>query len=158
MRISPLGRLSALSALAAFAVLGTACSDLGIGRRCPSPNKVTATQISTPALDCISRLCFLKADAQNNLQRSVCTAHCTTDADCANGLIPGANDQNSVGLCTSKFVCAVATTVDTYKCQTLCICQDDLVKGFNSDPTNSTACCPQSCDTAALCPANLPKC
>ena len=96
MTTSPLGRSTVFAALAAIAVVATGCSDVGIGRKCLAPNKVMATQISSPALECMSRLCFLKADATGNPQRSVCTAHCTTDDDLENPQTPALSAQNTV--------------------------------------------------------------
>jgi hypothetical protein len=142
-------RLTILGVLAIAASLSAAgCSDLGVGRKCIPSSTVSGRQISAPALDCMSRLCYLSADNSMppNVKSQYCTARCTTDDDCKGGLIG-----TDTGLCQSKFVCAVATQVDVmtsaqhFACQTLCLCQDDLVKGDNADTSTGAPCWPTSC-------------
>ena len=126
--------------LAAVALLpGAGCTDLGVGRKCLAPGDVQQVQISAPALECMSRLCYLKADNSTPpvLQRSVCTARCTTDEDCKGALVG-----QDTGLCGSSFVCAVASSVNlgtkeqNFACQAICICKDDLEPGKNKDSTS----------------------
>ena len=101
-----------------------------LGYRCEAPIGRSSVALTAPALECLSRLCYLKTDANNQVVRSLCTEHCVTDEDCAHGLIPGANDPGSVGLCTSKFLCVPVgpgqATTSTGQSQSVCTCQDDL--------------------------------
>ena len=156
MRYSPQGLVGALVALAAV-LPSTGCTDLGVGRKCLPPGDVAQVQISAPALECMSRLCYLKADDKGTLQRSVCTARCVTDDDCK-----GALTGQDTGLCGSSFVCAVASSVNlgskeqNFACQGICICKDDLEKGKNADSSSGNPCCPQGCE--GKCPASLPRC
>lgn len=148
---------------AVCASLSVGCSDLGVGRKCLTSGVVQGTQIASPALECMSKLCLLQAAPQpTDKPRSTCTARCNSDADCAGANLGNASD----GLCGSKFVCAVATTVDLdtkatehFACQTICICKDDLNAGgfTNASSDKSQACCPTACSNAGACPSNLPK-
>jgi hypothetical protein len=152
-------RLSLLAGLLAIATLssGTGCTDLGVGRRCLFTGEVKGTQITTPALECMSKICYLKGDDMDALRpiRSVCSARCTSDSDCGGGLLG-----SDKGLCNSSFVCAVAQVVPTgtvpdFACQALCICKDDL-DSQNMDSTSHVPCCPTAC--RGKCPANLANC
>lgn len=153
MRFKPLSRgLLGAVLLAGATVFTSACTDLGVGRKCLPPGDVSAVQISTPALECMSRLCYLQGDENGTVTRSVCTARCTTDEDCKDGLVG-----NEPGLCGSSFVCGVATSVggaeNNLSCEGICICKDDLKF---KDSTSGNACCPTGCE--GKCPASLPKC
>ena len=158
MTSSRMGLMGTLLALAAV-LPAAGCTDLGVGRKCLPPGDVSAVQISAPALECMSRLCYLKGDEGGELVRSVCTAYCTTDDDCR-----GALTGQESGLCNAGdgFVCAVASTVNVgtgnqnFACAAMCICKADLVKGQNANSTDGTPCCPQDC--AGKCPPSLPRC
>src|SRR5437870_3837839 len=110
-----------LAGVAAAMAVGMAagCNDLGVGKRCLSPTDagISGTQISSPSLECMSRLCLLQGKDPTghgpDPPRTTCTAKCTTDDDCAGAVIGNPNSPNAAqsGQCFSKFVCAVATTV-----------------------------------------------
>ena len=135
-----------LSLFAALAVTSAACSDQGIGRKCVNPTDagISGVQIVSPALECQSRLCFLNESPA----RTICTATCDTDEDCESGVTSKAGGD---GLCPSKFVCAVATVAGPFCCKKICLCQDDLMKGYNADdtgaPTTPSSCKPNSGST-----------
>lgn len=137
--------------VAAFTALGMAagCNDLGVGKRCLNPTDagVHGTQISSPSLECMSRLCLLQEET--GVARSVCTARCNNNDDCANAVVGDPNSASAMmsGQCLSSFVCAVATSVGPFACQQVCICKDDLNPGgqtFNGDPDGGVV-CPMSC-------------
>src|SRR6476646_10455728 len=111
------GRMKAflLCALVAI-VVGAgffACNPNSIGRPCVNPTGVAplGTQVSSPALECPSRLCLIHpvtdqtGMASNMNARSTCTAGCEQDSDC---------DAETQALCQDakgvqhNYVCAVA--------------------------------------------------
>jgi hypothetical protein len=110
------------------------CTDRGIGRPCIffagdlGIPQGSATLLSSPALECPSRLCEIQID-NGMLARTTCTDQCTTDDDCSQATIGSGGDR----LCGSKFVCAVAVVTGGFKCKKVCVCHDDLVCGVNSD-------------------------
>src|SRR5262247_3951039 len=111
--ISPTARRFALAALAllAFAV-GGACEDHHIGRLCdpgvPSNGGMsgggTVATISSPALECPSRICLLPAGDTGNPTGTgaLCTAGCENNDDCE-GETGSAGETK--GQCESGFVC-----------------------------------------------------
>ncbi len=110
-----------------------ACNPNSIGRPCvnPSGSLPLGTQISSPALECPSRLCLIEpaSISTGNIGSSVdggstntCTAFCSSNDDCA----PETTSQ-----CKAGFACAVATTVGDFCCRKICICKADLQTGFN---------------------------
>jgi hypothetical protein len=119
--------------LAGFAsVAFLACNPNSIGRPCVNPqgSDVRGTQISSPALECPSRLCLIQppnetstADGGAQVARATCTAFCNTNDDCA---------PENRGQC-SDFVCAVVKTVGDFCCQKVCVCRGDLVPNQNVD-------------------------
>ncbi len=134
-------------------LLAAGCSNNGIGQKCldtAGDGGLSGTAISSPALECPTRLCLLFGEGQQ-VTRQTCTAPCTTDDDCANATIgaKGATD----GTCGSRFRCAVAaiTGGDAIKCKTFCICQDDLKCGFNADGNNNPI-TPAGCPNASPTP------
>ena len=123
--------------------LVTGCTDLGVGRKCVNPVDagVTGVQLSSPALECPSRLCLLNQGQNGAPDRSVCTATCATVDDCV-GAVQG---DAMKGLCgTEGFVCAVATVAGPFCCKKICICKSDLIMGVNQD-TNGAVMVPPSC-------------
>src|SRR5262249_51171133 len=127
--------LFACVGLGCIAALGFfACNPNSIGRPCVNPENfaVKGTQVSSPALECPSRLCLIQPSAVNTGQtgiadggfRATCTASCNTNDDCK----PETTDY-----CKAGFACAVATEVDTFCCRKVCVCRDDLVEGKNVD-------------------------
>lgn len=127
-----------------------ACNPNSIGRPCVNPGgqAVQGTQVSSPALECPSRLCLLQppnASSGNIGQgtdggafRATCTATCNHDSDC---------DAETKQYCKEGFVCAVATQAGPFCCRKICICRGDLVQGVNVDPDGGTF-TPFSCDPA----------
>jgi hypothetical protein len=116
-----------------------ACNPNSIGRSCVNPGgqTVRGVQISSPALECPSRLCLIEpaGAASGNVTggddggfRSTCTAFCDHDNDC---------DPETTASCKSGFVCAVATVVGPFCCRKLCICKDDL-SSTNAGPDGGT--------------------
>lgn len=123
----------ALSALVCLA----GCEDKGIGLKCINPTNTppmpNVTQLSSPALECHTRICEITADGNatnNNSARTVCTDLCQTDDDCKNAVVAA---DDSGGQCATSFRCAIATVSGDYKCKSICICKDDLVCGVNVD-------------------------
>jgi hypothetical protein len=130
-----------------------ACNPNSIGRPCVNPGgqTVAGVQISSPALECPSRLCLIEpaGASSGNVTgsddggfRATCTATCDHDNDC---------DAETKARCPSGFVCAVATQVGPFCCKKVCICKDDL-SSSNSDPDGGT-----KIPTACM-PGNNPNC
>jgi len=116
-----------------------ACNPNSIGRPCVNPlgSDVRGTQVSSPALECPSRLCLITPPTgMATAARATCTASCESDGDCD----PENRDQ------CSHFVCAVAATAGPFCCRKVCICRDDLRAGENQDPVDGGAMLPVSCD------------
>jgi hypothetical protein len=125
-----------------------ACNPNSIGRPCVNPGgqAVLGTQISSPALECPSRLCLLQPPNASTGQtgqgsdggtfRATCTATCNNDGDC---------DAETKEFCKAGFNCAVATQAGPFCCKKVCICKTDLVEGVNVDPDGGTI-IPFSCD------------
>jgi len=120
-----------------------ACNPNSIGRPCVNPGgqAVLGTQVSSPALECPSRLCLLQPPNASTGQtgqtqgsdggtfRATCTAECQHDNDC---------DAETKMYCKEGFACAVATQAGPFCCKKLCMCKDFIPK--EGLPT------PASCD------------
>jgi hypothetical protein len=132
-----------------------ACNPNSIGRACVNPTNAAplGTQVSSPALECPSRLCLIQppnassgasTDADGGtIARSTCTAECETNDDCDAETRAQCHDANGK---TYNYVCAVATQVDPrFCCKKLCICPLDLVDGVNKAPDGGII-TPYSCD------------
>jgi hypothetical protein len=108
----------------------------------PSGQAVLGPQVSSPALECPSRICLLQptggTGGDGGAGRATCTASCENDGDC---------DPETRALCKAGFVCAVASQTGPYCCKKLCVCRDDLQAGVNGDgkPDGGTM-IPFSCD------------
>jgi hypothetical protein len=127
-----------------------ACNPNSIGRPCVNPanSAPLGTQVSSPALECPSRLCLLQppnasSGVSGNIDggaRATCTATCDNNDDC---------DPETKAFCSSGFVCAVAVQAGAFCCRKMCICKDDLVEGVNKT-TNAmgqiSVITPASCD------------
>jgi hypothetical protein len=125
-----------------------------VGRLCdlgsptPGPNEVI---VASPSLDCVTRAClkvpFGNPDPPKDTMyptgpSGLCTAECTTDADC---------ERVPESPCQSGFACGVAITAPSpYCCKKVCICRDyilvpptgQLAPKPECDPTNAdNACC-----------------
>ena len=130
--ISPTARSFALLALAlAMFGLGGACEDKHIGRTCElgtMPMGGTSGSIATvssPALECPSRICLLPGAETGNTQMTgpLCTATCESNEDCEDGETGPKNDPNDAH-CENGFVCMWPTTVGNFACQRFCVCRD----------------------------------
>jgi hypothetical protein len=136
--------LFACAVIAAVVGLGVyGCNPNSIGRPCVNPagSAPLGTQVSSPALECPSRLCLLQPlnagnDAGTQGARATCTASCDTNDDC---------DPETTSQCHSGFVCAVAVQAGNFCCRKLCICREDLVQGVNVNVDGGVI-TPFSCD------------
>ena len=127
-----------------------ACNPNSIGRPCVNAagSVPAGTQVSSPALECPSRLCLIQPPSTSTgapdggLARSTCTAECENNDDC---------EAETKALCKtadgkpSRFVCAVAVQAGPFCCRKLCICKEDLVAGVNMDVDGGVM-TPFSCD------------
>ena len=125
-----------------------ACNPNSIGRPCVNPqgSDVRGTQISSPALECPSRLCLIQpisssggavADGGTAIPRATCTATCDSNSDC--------DSPENTSQC-KHFVCAVAATAGPFCCRKMCICKDDLQPSVNEDPVDGGVILPHVCD------------
>ena len=107
-----------------------------------------AVSVISPAPECASRVCLLPtADSLPIGTGALCTTSCTTNADCAGGLLRVANDPNDPH-CKGGFVCATPTTVGDFCCQRMCACRDYVAEpagGFQTPP----ACVPGAATACA---------
>jgi hypothetical protein len=105
----------------ALAHIGRPC-ELGIS---DLPRDGTAS-VASPASECPTDLCLypmLEKDADTG---PLCTATCSSDADCAPGeLAPNLSTPSA--LCKHGFVCNVQMTTGPYCCQKMCVCSDFVV-------------------------------
>jgi hypothetical protein len=142
----------AVGAAAAFLLVGlTGCPKGDVGRPCvpasgnPIDPNFRQTLVSSPALECQSRLCLVQTYGPNIGPSATCTEQCTSDAQCQ-------SDTETTAQCPSGFVCAVATLEGSFKCRSLCVCRSDLECGLNGDADGGVI-TPASCPGASLPPA-----
>src|SRR5262245_37249098 len=85
----------------------------------------TISVVSSPALDCPSRICLLPAGDTGNPQGTgaLCTISCRSNTDCVSGQL-GPSQNPSDTHCENGFVCMVPMTVGPFACQKLCVCRD----------------------------------
>lgn len=146
-------RALALCALVA-GVVGVgffACNPNSIGRPCVNPlgSTVAGTQVSSPALECPSRLCLIQppnassgsSDATDGGPRATCTATCGDNGDCS---------PETTAYCNNGFVCAVAVDTGPFCCRKICICRDDLIPNFNQDPIDGGTIIPTACTPSGM--------
>jgi hypothetical protein len=133
--------LVALSALALG--LGGGCEDKHIGRPC-NTNVADAgisggrvAILTSPSLECPSRICLQAAPAGNGetgdeqtAEGAMCTAGCSTDDDCS--------DSDPGTLCKKDFICTWPTTTGSFCCQKMCVCHDFVVVPQNGIPEPQT--------------------
>ncbi len=105
--------------------LGGACENKHVGRTCELGVAADGgdTTITSPALQCPSRICILpqaEKDPQGTLP--LCTASCSGDGDC-DGETADKSDPND-HRCRSGFTCMWPTTVGPFCCQKMCVCRD----------------------------------
>jgi hypothetical protein len=125
-----------------------ACNPNAIGRPCVNPqgSAVRGTQITSPALECPSRLCLIQppnassgSTDTDGGSRATCSALCGSDDDCS---------AETTQFCKAGFVCAVATITGKYCCRKMCVCRDDLVAGVNQDAVDGGTQLPAACRDA----------
>jgi len=134
--ISPAARGLLLFALATLS-LGGACEDKHVGRICElgtnSPDGGSSggstAIISSPALECPSRICILPAGDTGNVANTgpLCTAGCSSNDDCSDGET-GPKGNPTDRHCEQGFVCMWPTTVGDFACQKFCVCRDFVVE------------------------------
>jgi len=127
---------SLCSLVGGFAMFVAGCADNQIGRICNNPSAPVKNGVTfvNPAPDCPSRLCMITPPVpavtgnHKSNELSVCTAECQSDDDC--------NSQFTDTNRCPKFVCAVPSVVpgeENFCCKKLCMCESDLLAGFNKD-------------------------
>lgn len=138
--------------------IAAGCADNQIGRPCNSLGRSPASGVSfvNPAPDCPTRLCMVTPPPPTGTTSarpatdtlSMCTNTCATDTDCET-----AGDFTAADRC-KKYVCAVPSVVpgaENFCCQKLCVCQDDLIAGFNKDdPRGTLPKLPRDADNVAI--------
>jgi hypothetical protein len=101
------------------------CEDKHIGRPCSLGIQADGgdTTITSPALQCPSRICILpQADKEPMGTLPLCTATCSSNSDCDG---EGADKSNpSDHRCRTGFTCTWPTTVGPFCCQKMCVCRD----------------------------------
>ena len=107
-----------------LATFGATC-DVGAGVT-GGPGGVTMISVA-PA--CASRTCLLPPPEQAASLNTgaLCTSSCSTNADCANGMVGSRNDPSD-RRCKNGFVCMVPTTVGDFCCEQMCVCRDFVVE------------------------------
>ena len=120
--------------------MGGGCTDNHVGRPCEvgtMPLGGSSGQIavlSSPALECPSRICLLpgaEKDPHSGAQTAAgvsgtgptCTAECEENADCEDGEKANAGDPADKR-CRGGFVCGYPTAVGAFACKKLCVCTD----------------------------------
>ena len=139
---SPTARgLALLGLTLAVLTLGGPCEDKHVGRICElgtPPGDMGVAIISSPALECPSRICLLPASDTGNPGNTgpLCTATCESNDDCSDGETgPKGNPDDHH--CENGFVCMWPTTVGDFACQRLCVCRDFVSEppgGFRKPP------------------------
>lgn len=115
-----------------------ACNPNSIGRPCVNPlgSDVRGTQISSPALECPSRLCLIQpTGGTDGGARATCTAACDDNGDC---------EAETTAFCQAGFVCAVASQAGPFCCRKMCVCRDNLVENLNV--VDGGVILPKACD------------
>jgi hypothetical protein len=118
----------------------TGCPDNKIGRKCDldtddagTSGTTSAATINSQAVECPSRICLLPANEKGGTAGGLCTASCSSDDDCEDGITSSGDNT----LCHTGFTCMVATTVGDFCCQRLCVCRDFVdtsVANYNKTP------------------------
>jgi hypothetical protein len=136
------------------------CEDKHIGRPCDlnvdagsSASGGQIAIISSPNLQCPSRICLLPADesvATANGDGPFCTYSCSSDSDCSDA--ETASKGSGSTQCKSNFVCTVATTSGPFCCQKYCVCHDFVIEPSGGFQT------PLACQSPADNGPNPPTC
>ena len=130
-------RFAVLAFALAVVAVGAGCEDKHIGRPCelgmPSDrrHRHRIATITSPALECPSRICLLPAPTRIRKGTGVplCTAGCESNEDCEDGELGDTTDATDKR-CKTGFVCMWPTTVGNFCCQKFCVCRD-----FVTEPT-----------------------
>ena len=105
------------------------CSSSHVGRPCEvgtAPLGGASGQIvtvSSPALECPSRICLLPGGDNGQRTGALCTAGCESDKDCEDAETGPKNDPAD-RRCENGFACTWPTTVGAFACQKMCVCRD----------------------------------
>ena len=129
--MSPSPLASRIASALVFAVLaGIGCDPtMHVGRPCEVGTTPLASSsgqvvtISSPALECPSRICLLAGAASTPGTGALCTAGCESNVDCEDGEI-GNKDDPADSRCKNGFACTWPTTVGAFACQKMCVCRD----------------------------------
>lgn len=144
MRFVGLRLASRCFALAALVAAGplAGCQNTHLGQPCdlgttPAgvPGGAQIVTISSPALECPSRICVGGAPPAGT--GGLCTAGCESDQDCQDAETAPANGPSG-GRCEMGFACMWPTTVGDFACQKLCVCRDlvgEPIGGFQKPAT-----------------------
>lgn len=148
---SPVSALLSGVALAAIAILSTACEENPVGRQCFIGEEGAPTQaiVASPALECQSRTCLSVPQERSELPEgseyaSLCTAECDSDEDC---------DRVPESPCQTGFTCMVPVVVGQFCCRKLCVCKDYLLLPDGGVPAVPEACDPENQENTCC---NLP--
>lgn len=124
----------------------TACNEAPVGLNCYIGN-INAGEgeafISSPALDCQSRVCLHQPDQSGAVddakETDMCTNYCDSSEDCV---------RHPQSECKTGFACMIPVVVGDFCCQKMCVCKDYIVvpdEGFTTpaacDPTGPSECC-----------------
>jgi hypothetical protein len=86
------------------------CDDVHVGRQCYIESTDPSTILSTPAVECESRMCLRYQSSTPDM----CTATCESDDDC----LKEGDD------CAGRFVCMIPVVVGPFACDKMCVCED----------------------------------
>jgi hypothetical protein len=132
--------LSSAVLLLALAV-SSGCENKAIGRLCDVQADGGANQglWNGMALECPSQIC-IKQPVSSQVAvmpttGALCTAECTNDSDCQDGLTRAAGNARDTR-CTKSFVCGIAFELGPYACKKLCLCRDFLPPGSLKPPAS----------------------
>jgi len=146
----PAAQAFAFAVMVAALASGAGCEDKHIGRPCElgasaaDAGSGSTAVITSPALECPSRICLLPGAEQDpGNTSSLCTASCTTDDDCADAEGASATDSASK-LCKKGFFCTWPTTVGPFCCQKMCVCRDFVAEDKGGSKL------PQACTSRAV--------
>jgi hypothetical protein len=139
----------AAALLALFA--GAGCENKAIGRLCDVQADGGTNQglWNQMALECPSQIC-IKQPVSGQVATAVdtapfCTAECSNDSDCQDGLTRTPGKEATDKRCRKGFTCGVAFEVGQLCCKKLCVCRDFLPSGVLQTPAscgaNSTSQC-----------------
>ena len=149
-------RVPILAAVLSFAALSTGCDSNPVGNKCllglsdagVDGGALIEAQVTSPALNCVSRLCLsIPVETGVSLPgepldegTGLCTGECSKDSDC---------DRVSVSPCQTGFVCDIPMSVGPFCCKRMCMCKDfinvpdagrPIPPGCDPDNPDNTCC------------------